>query len=255
MVNHRIAVFSTPRTKSSFVCESVCEHYGAVNHSELWTGVISAVQRIPLPNTWDNWRSKVKYMNNRLFTEYVTFGYKVWAPAFIHKFQFLSDRESFLKKPNVTFNLTETFRFDDFTEFYILKRNTTDMVCSWLHARETKVWGYKDLDDVRKNHPLYYTTDIDKNFEQHKNLVDWLIYSATAIDRIEPYLQTLNKPYYVLNFDEIPTFILNKFNVKSDFIPNDFKYSDVVKNYSLIDEYVQEKKELFSKHTQTFNFY
>lgn len=254
MVN-RIAVFSTPRTKSSFVLHAACKHYNAKNHYELWTGIHSIILKVPLPNVWDIWKRKIQIKTQELFTRDINFGLKVWAPAFINKHEFLNNRDKFLANPTVLFNLTEHFNFNQYTEFYILKRNTTDMICSWLHGKETELWGYNSSADIKQYHPMYYKSNFDENFKTYQNLLDWLIYSSLVIDRIEPYLQSINKQYHLLDFDEIPSFVENKFNLTSPYIPNDFKYSDVVKNYNLFDEYVQEKKEFFLKHTQNFNFY
>lgn len=260
MVNSvKIAIFSSPRTKSSFVIDEISKQFDIINLHETWTGSNITILKVPLPNIWESYKKKVTKQTNTFFEKHNDFGFawKAWPGSFCHLGALITEKENFFKNgnPKIILDLTKHFRYDEFTEFYLLQRDPTERICSWIHSYKIKKFEYENNEEVKQYHPFNKDTEIYKTFLEINDFFISFIVSDLILDRLEPYLKTLGKPYTKLDFNEVPNHMKERFNVERDFIPTNYSYRDLVPEYELIHKWVQEQRAIYEPYTKQLNFY
>lgn len=234
----KILVFSFPRTRSSFLQDCLCKHFGL---KDLWEPYANQVYTFSKPKKinptsdelWDMHKSTVSKITNSIEKE-ANGVVKLFPNIGYNSYKLLRDKPIIWNKDD--FLDSQYFKFDMYDKIYCTTRNNyTEMVCSYRFMRNY-------------NKPLYHADDkqdlkIKKIYERQKIIIpydDKMVlhdcFEKIVYDIQIKRLKKLNYNLIELEYDEIPTYVEKNFaGVQSKYAQGDFNYTERVKNYYEID--------------------
>lgn len=233
------------RSRTSLLTTHLVNYYGCEDIDESY----SLIRKKTYVNYFTNdglsmeqkyfqvYKNNVINYTNSIF-EKESFIVKLW-PRWMNSSEFSQNFETLI------LDLDTTFRLHDYDKIIITTRNPVDALCSlWLATRN----GYNfNVDDVRAEYFIKRkanSNSIMPNIFTNR----WHLSFLTEIflmDKICEYLDSKNIRYTYLSYDNVPSYLENKYKLTPNH-PNlqpmtiDFKvnYTTAVKNYEEVKEQV-----------------
>jgi hypothetical protein len=252
----KIAIFTITRTRSSFLLDALCQHYGLKNHFEYYNNTYSgntfnSFYKIRSKTIFEHFTSTKKQETADLFT-WPSFGVKIFPHNFVsfirEKSSFRPDNKSYpLFVKEHILDLNEYFNLNQYDKIFLLNRKEiVDNIISQLYALQigTFLLEQKDksrLDRLKPKGELYLTTNDMYVYRSR-------IYCHLFLKQLPKYFDNLNIKYEELDYDEVPFYIEKNYpSIKSQFIDTEFDYKNGITNYNEI------KKEIETLYDECLN--
>ena len=256
-------IIGTPRTRTSFILNTICSFYKAKNYFELYTEEQVYVRDYCVRQKGSSPKEFSVYYNQRLqqikqkifFND--KFGIKIFPTHFYNSLQIHNQHtrlidESF--KESIFKNISDLFHINLYDNIYLLHRyNLTDIILSYVLSKNSMVFRYTTPLDFKRD-PLkienFSVTDADYA------LIDSLIMCHLLIDNIEQYLTKYSLPYTKLEYSQIPAYAEKNYpNVDSGILENKFNYREIAPNYNEVNDYVEKRKLELYNISKDIEFY
>lgn len=254
---NKVCILSHARCRTSFLIRSFGNAYDLKNKTESYSQVkkLSFKEQIILSKVKDKevashdlYEKKLKKFTDELFQQN-KWVIKVW-PRWFNSSEFCYNVNRNVK------NLEACFRFSEYDQIILSKRNPVDSVCSLDLGVK---YGYNSSGSVQSNYStkLKYSKFIDNSIHLH----DWhksFIIEICMIDTIKDYLDTKKINYDYVEFDEIPNFVakLPHSDNTNYQIPIDTKidYTQAIPNYDEITYTIQDYIKSIKPILNSINF-
>lgn len=249
----RVAIFCQPRTCSTYFIDAICNEYSIKNHFEFWKGSVKQVLNIHSPKSFDKYKLNVVNATTNLF-DGEDFALKFFPTTFYNQFFLKNDVKNYYKiKDYIINDLTYHFRIPEYSDFYFLHRNITDIIISYMHGYKN-LWHYSSEGEAINHIPN--ETVLFTAINTRRYIVDYQIVSHILSEKIEKYLLEKNLQFTKLEFDSVPSYIDNNFSIKNyRFVNSMYDYKKILPNYNKIERQLLERYDFFSELTHDIKFY
>lgn len=244
----KIAIFTMTRTRSSFLLDTLCKHYGLKNQFEYYNNTYSSetfnsFYKLRSKTIFEQFSSTKKQETSDLFT-WPSFGVKIFPHNFIgfirEKSSFRPDNKSYplFVKENIL-DLNEYFNLNQYDKIFVLNRKAiVDNIISQLYGLQIGIFLLKEQDKSRcdrltPNGDLYLTTNDAYVYRSR-------IYCHLFLKQLPRYFDKMNIKYEELDYDEVPSYVKKNYPlIKSQFIDTEFDYKNGIKNYNEIKKEIE----------------
>jgi len=233
----KLLIFGSPRTRTSYLLDVLCQHYNIRNFREPYTG-----QLVTESKDFEVYKYKNKEVTNRLKTQ-DNFGVKVFTDALIDWYFFTENADySKLTKQSIM-DMYDIHNIDMYDQVYITYRNNSiDRFCSFTRAFSLNKFIFRK---GQENSIKFYSPK-NVNLEyKYKDLKLSLFTDILHTQLIKQIMQRKNNTI-CLEYDEIKPFVnFNYSNVESQCVESFYDYKNTLKNYNQIcDDFTKARLEL-----------
>ena len=235
---NKICLIGFPRSRSSFLLESLSRHYDL--HTEK-----------SIEDLFHSFRH-YNIDENEFVKRYAELLNELDDPnkRFIIRFHpvHLSKRRS--KHVDFDLNLIldfDQYNFSQYDKIYFSTRNLVDQICSLFVAAKTGIWTYKKDNGTRPLSKLEGWI-----IEENAGMIFNALGDQIIVDQLEQYLKRNNISYEVLDYDNIVTYAeKNGLPVKEiSHLETHYDYSKIILNYDQLPQYVEVSRKSMSYFNQ-----
>jgi hypothetical protein len=251
-----ILVISSPRSRSSYFCDHLSKFYDIENHHEIYDfrqKTLQLYKRNQMLKNTNFLDTLVKHQLNHLETS----TQEVWSNSSINKLfprHFIcNNNESNLDISDITNfefrilpNCLEIIKISDYDQIYVLERNLSEIVASFLYAYNTQNFLYSnklDLEYVAKKF-----TKLEFTPNQY-SAANYLIFENIILQKVKESLAMKTIDFTTLDYKEIPNFIDKNFKspIVNTYLKSELDYSKIYQNFDELVEYCKKTKILLEE--------
>lgn len=247
----KILVYGSPRTRSSYLLDVLCQNYNLANYFEPYgIQMVDEIKtRIPFHKLhielWDAFKQKTKDMTLAL-SKQDNFGCKFFSGNLVNWVNYTPN----VLNPNPDYTKLTKDEFIDAFDFhginmydqifFTYRENLADQYCSYQHAEQHSTFLFKQGQEklakiyAPKSKAITYT---------YFDLKFW-VFSAIVFDVFTEQIIKRKNNVTVLEYNQIPDYVKTNFpNITSKLVENCYDYKLTITNYNQIFDDVSKAKE------------
>jgi hypothetical protein len=253
-----ILVISSPRSRSSFFCDHLSKFYNVQNFHEIYdyrekTEMLYSKAKMTDQNFLELLiKDQTAYLHKTTKETLEISSINKFFPRHIicNSSKINSDIDNIY---NFSYKLVNNFidvlQISKYDSIFVLQRNITDIVASYLFAIKTKKLLHIDsnlLEYISKKHK-----NVEFTVEDH-SMANYLVFENLLLQSIKSVLQNSKIAYQELNFIDIPKFLeINyKIDQPNSYLESNLDYSKIFSNYKDLNEHCVNVEKLLAGHVK-----
>lgn len=233
----KLLIFGSPRTRTSYLLDVLCQHYNIKNFREPYTGRI-----VTECKNFETYKNKNIEITNKLKKEN-NFGLKIFTDALIDWELFRENADySNLTKQSIM-DIYDIHNLDMYDQIYITyRKNSVDRFCSFTRAFSQNKFIFRK---GQENSIKFYSPK-NINLEYKYSNLKLFLFTDILHNQLIKYLTKRKNNITCLEYAEVKTFVNTNFpTIESQCVESFYDYKNTLKNYNQIcDDFIRAKLEL-----------
>lgn len=256
----KILIICKPRTRSSFLCSALSNHYNLTNFHELFIGISKQVNtRAKLLKKDDDLnfiienqkrilRSGINRANANNNCVFKLFPRDL---IFSTKDSIIVDDTSF--KHDIFLNFNELFQLENFDKIYFLDRDNVEAAISFGYALVKDKFLFTDYGSVKytqKNQPQVELNEKDFMY------INFFIYESMLLNKVKKFLDIKKINYTYIDYTDCPSYVQKNLpsNIPNMYYESKFNYRELIKNYDECVAHIENKFKVYSEKLKDIEF-
>lgn len=233
----KLLIFGSPRSRTSYLLDVLCQYYNIKNFREPYTGQLAAES-----NNFETYKFKCQEVTNSLKNQ-DNFGLKIFTAALINWDFFREDANYRTLTKESIMDMYDIHNLDMYDKIYITyRKNSVDRFCSFTRAFSQNKFIFRK---GQENSIKFYSpknVNLEYNYQSLKvSLLTDMLHN----ELIKQIIQRKNN-VICLEYNEIKNFVSTNYpNIETQCVESFYDYKNKLKNYNQIcDDFNKAKLEL-----------
>lgn len=233
----KLLIFGSPRTRTSYLLDVLCQHYNIKNFREPYTGQLVTESR-----NFEIYKSKNKEVTNNL-KDQDNFGLKIFTDALID-WDFFRENADYRKLTKQSImDIYDIHNLNMYDQIYITyRKNSVDRFCSFTRAFSQNKFIFRK---GQENSIKFYSPK-NVNLEYSYQNLKVSLLTDILHNQLSKEIMQRKHNAICLEYDEIKNFVTSNYpNIESQCVESFYDYKNTLKNYNQIcDDFDKAKLEL-----------
>jgi len=256
----KILIICKPRTRSSFLCSALSNHYNLTNLHELFIEISKQVNTRAKFLKKDNDLNFIIENQKRILRSGINRAnannncvFKLFPRDLIFstKDSIIVDDSAF--KHDIFLNFNEFFELENFDKIYFLDRDNVEAAISYGYAWVKDKFLFTDYGSVnytQKNQPQVVLNEKDFMY------INFFIYESVLLNKVKKFLDNKKLNYTYIDYADCPTYVQENLpsNIPNMYYESKFNYKELIKNYDECVAHIENKFKVYSEQLKDIEF-